>query len=90
MLRERGIHMEIIYQLHLGYYGGLLIVFLISTAFVIALRAWFVDFLIIGFFFGVLVRDIGWSRALKKAWQFNEKITDWKVVQQLADGETVD
>jgi len=42
----------------------------------------------IGMFLGALVRDLGWLRRIKKSWPFTQKITDWKKVEELAEGET--
>jgi len=52
---------------------------------------WFVkvDMLFFMLFFGLFVgafgRDIGWLIYMKKTWSFQEKITDWEKVEELAE-----
>ena len=41
----------------------------------------------IGFACGVFLRDIRWFRAIRANWQFSERVTDWNLVQQIADGD---
>ena len=40
-----------------------------------------------GIFIGTILRDIGWYKKIKTAWPFNEKITDWQTVEEIAKGK---
>ncbi len=37
-----------------------------------------------GLLLGGIIRDCGWFRRAKMCWPFIEKITDWKVVEELS------
>ena len=47
---------------------------------------WSAACLFIGFFGGAILRDIGLFRLTRSRWPFNEKVTDWAKVQQIAEG----
>lgn len=39
---------------------------------------------------GMLLRDIGWVRAIRKNWPFSDKVTDWEKVRRMAEGKPED
>jgi len=39
-----------------------------------------------GALMGVMVRDVGWFRLMRKSWAFREKTTDWAKVEAIAGG----
>ena len=39
----------------------------------------------IGMLVGAVVRDIGWIRRMKMIWPFNERVIDWKKVEEIAE-----
>lgn len=41
----------------------------------------------LGAFVGAIARDLGWLWRIKKAWPFTEKIIDWRIVKELAEGK---
>jgi hypothetical protein len=41
----------------------------------------------VGLAAGMLLRDFGWFRLLKRQWSFRERTTDWNEVERLARGE---
>jgi len=51
---------------------------------------WAGCFLVVGLFGGMWFRDYGYLLAAKKTWQFQELVTDWEKVKQIADGELTD
>lgn len=47
---------------------------------------WFLGF-VVGAYFAMFLRDFGWLSAAKKEWAFTERITDWKKVEAIANGD---
>ena len=44
--------------------------------------------LLIGFIGGAILRDIGWIYRIRKGWPLTVRITDWEIVQNIADGKS--
>jgi len=58
-----------------------------SIAYFAYVGLWAGCFLMAGLFSGMWFRDYGYLLAAKKTWPFQELVTDWEKVRQIADGE---
>ena len=56
-----------------------------ALALLASLAMWFLFAFMLGMFLGAFVRDFDWVRSSRKAWPFTKKVTDWDLVQKLAD-----
>lgn len=88
--RERGYGFALFYRrswkaylVILGYFGIVLPW--------MAMEGWWELFCgLTGVLCGMLLRDIGWVRAIRKNWPFSDKVTDWEKVRRMAEGKLED
>jgi len=92
MLAHRDKNYSIIYVLRRSAWRYTLLIGLLLL-FVVASRST-ADWTIKGFclwgsgmFLGALCRDIGWFLRIKRSWPFTQKITDWRKVEEIAEGK---
>lgn len=84
--RERGYGFRLFYRRVWRWYLLLALVFgfALTMAALAELEPLFGGF--VGAFCGVLLRDAGWVRAIRKSWPFSETVTDWEKVRRIAAG----
>jgi len=69
-----------------GWYLLLGLVFALALTFAADAALWPLFYGFVGCACGVLLRDIGWVRAIRKNWPFSDKVTDWEKVRRMAEG----
>jgi hypothetical protein len=86
--RYRDCSFGLFYRRSAKRYVFLVSFFILALVTLSSLQQWMGCSFTLGMFFGCILRDVGWVRAVRKTWPFSVKVTDWDKVQKLAGGET--
>ena len=84
--RDRGYSFGIFLRRNMKIYFFFTILNGLALAFFVYWQIWWEFYLCLGLVAGVFLRDIAWFLALRRNWPFRLKVTDWEMVQRLADG----
>jgi hypothetical protein len=85
--RERGYTLGLLLRWNAKGYAVRVLLFGAMLVALFAAEAWDVLALTLGLLLGMFLQDFAWGRAIVRSWDFTVRVTDWKKVRQLAEGE---
>ncbi len=88
--REKGFSYGLFLRRSLKRYFILIAIYCVLLSLLAYLQAWMAFCLVVGMVSGCFLRDYAWAKMIRRTWSFNLKITDWNVVQRLADNNSLD
>jgi len=82
--REHGYTVRRAYHSNLASWVYFIITLAAIVFVTVAAQAWAVACFVIGFTFGMLIRDYTWVHTSRKTWPYFVKVVNWERVEQLA------
>jgi hypothetical protein len=88
--REHGFSPGSYIKGHARRYLILILIFGLLLSVLAYIKQWPAFTFAVGMLLGSLLRDVAWVRQSSRAWPFTEKVTDWDIVQKLAQESAED